>query len=66
MVTTSIEGNLSTLQETQQKLQVNSLGGVIEKMVEDVKQATAKCTIEVVVIQVELGCLRTKISAPPK
>lgn len=66
MVTTSIEGNIVTLQETQQKLQANISGVVIEQMVEDAKQVAAQCTIEFVVIQVELEGLHAKISTPKK
>lgn len=33
-------------------------------MVEDTKQVVAQCTVEVAVIQVELGDFHTKISTP--
>ena len=64
VVTTSIEGKLANLQATQQKLQADSSGPVTEQLVEEVKQATAQCTVEVAVIQVELGGLCAKISTP--
>lgn len=40
-VTTSIEGNLVSLQETQQKLQADSSRPATEQLVEEVKQAAA-------------------------
>ena len=49
-VTTSIEGNLASLQATQQKLQADSLGPAIEQLVEEVKQVAAQCTAEFSVI----------------
>ena len=65
-LTTSIEGKLAILQETQQNLQPNSSGVVTKQMVEDTKQAVAQCTDEVVVMRVELGGLCIKISTPTK
>jgi len=61
-VTGNIKGKLATLQVTQQKLQIDSIGEVTEKTVEDEKQAAAQCTTKVVVIRVELDALHTKIS----
>ena len=62
MVIASIEGNLVTLQETQQKLKADSSGAMTEKMVEDANQVATQCTAEVAGIRVELGGLRTKVS----
>jgi len=50
MVTGSTEGNLATLQATQQNLHADSLGAVTEQIVEDVTQAETQCTPEVAVI----------------
>jgi len=63
-VMTSIEGNLVNLQATQQKLQVDSSGPMTEQLVEEEKQATTQCTVEVAIKQVELGGLHANISAP--
>ena len=65
-VMASIEGKLVTLQETQQKLKINSSGEVSEQMVEEAKQVAAQCTAEVAVIHVEMGGLCTKIFVPTK
>ena len=62
LVTISIEGKLTSLQVTQQKLQADSLGPTAEHLVEEVKQAVTQCTAKVAVT--ELGGLRAKISAP--
>jgi len=64
LITTSIEGNLASVQETQQKLQADSAGPTTEQLVEEIKQAVAQCTAEVAAVQVELGGLRAKISVP--
>ena len=50
-VTGNIEGKLATMQETQQKLHTNSIGGVTEHTMEDAKQAAAQCTTKVAIIQ---------------
>jgi len=63
-ITTSIEGKLAHLQETQQKLQIDSSGPVIEKLFEEVKQAGTQCTAKVSVIQGKMGGLHTNISTP--
>jgi len=39
-------------------------GPTTEKLVEEVKQETTQSAVEVVVVQVELGELRSKIVAP--
>lgn len=64
MVIASIEGNLVNLEATQQKLQADSLGAVTKQMVEEAKQVATHCTVEVAIIQVDLGGLCVKISAP--
>ena len=64
LIMTTIEGKLASLQETRQKIKSVSAGLVIEQLVEEMKQVETQCTTEVVVIQVNLGGLRYKISAP--
>jgi len=51
-----------TLQVMQQKLQADNTRVVIEKIVEDAKQAIAQCTAEVAVIRIKLDGLHAKIS----
>ena len=63
-ITTTIEGKLASLQETQQKLQTASAGPVIKQLVEELKHAATQCATKVAVVQVELGGLCDKISAP--
>lgn len=60
----SIEGKLVTLQATQQRLQADSSGEVTMRMVEEAKNTSSECTVEVAIIQVELRGLRVKISTP--
>ena len=64
VLTTSIKGKLSSLQETQQKIQENSARPMTEQLVKQVKKAMTKCTTEIVVVQVELGGIHDKISMP--
>lgn len=59
-----IEGKLATMQETQQELQADSSRSITQQIVEEAKQVTTQCTVEVVVIQAELGGLRAMIFAP--
>lgn len=63
-MTGNIKGKLVTLQETQQKLQVDNAGAVIEQTVEEAKQVATQCKAEVAVIWVKLEELRAKISTP--
>jgi len=50
----------------QQKIQADSVGEVIKKIVEDAKQTTTQCMAEVAIIQVKLDSIRANISAPIK
>ena len=45
-----IEGKLTTLKSTQQKLQANNSRAVTEKMVKDTKQAVVQCIDEDAII----------------
>lgn len=66
LIITSIEGRLASLQETQQKLQADSVEPATEQLVEELKQPATQCTAEVAVVQLQLEGLHAKISAPTK
>lgn len=64
LITAIIEGKLASIQKTQQKIQLDSARLATEQLVEEMKQATTQCTIEVTIVQVKLRGLHDKISAP--
>lgn len=62
-ITTSIEENLTRLQETRERIQGSSLAtSVTKQCIEEVQEVAAQCTAELAMIQSELGGLRAKIS----
>lgn len=64
LIMTTIEGKMASLQESQQKINLDIRGAAIEQVIEEMKQAETQCTTEVSVVQVELGGLHDKIFAP--
>jgi len=60
----TIEGKLASMQDTHQKLETTSRGSLTKQLVKELKQVATQCTTEVANIQVKLGGLRCKISAP--
>lgn len=63
-VITSIHDNLKGLKQTQQIMRLVVQGPTTKKMIEEVQQAAAQSTAEVVVIQVQYGGIPIKITAP--
>jgi len=61
---TSIQDKLKGLQQTQQTMRVAVEGPTMEKLVDEVQWATMQSVVEVIVVQVGLGGLRSKITTP--
>lgn len=64
IISTNIQEKLVNFQSTQQKIKQDSLGPAREQLVEQIKQTAMQSVAKLVVAQVELGDLRSKISTP--